>query len=854
VLTLAVLFAIPVALYSGLWMYSVRHGGAPVELGFSTFPLIGANMQVQTVVKGSPAEQAGLRVDDRIMAINGRPMVNMDPFNDVWYHARPGDGVDLTVQRPGMAATIPMHAVFRASTDSGLSDDVSLAKRSALEITGSYPVLFLVIGLAVLFLRPDDTNAWLLALLFAAIIAVPDNPPALRFPFALRVFYIGYRGIFVSMLSGLFYLFFAVFPARSPMDRRLPWLKWVGLAMGAFFAFDGVTAGHPRLPVALANTVSARAQDLIPNVCIYTFLLFGFLSLVSTAFRSGSADACRKGRVILWGTVVGLLPAVLERAAIDFVNYQPPFWINVTIVVIVFLFPLSFAYAVVKHRVLEIPVLLKRSARYVLVQRGFFVLIFLLAAVAITVFTRMFSRLVPQGPNLAMGLSAVFGIVLVWVSAPMVRRGTERIDRAFFRSAYDARLILENLAVKIRTATSRERLAALLSAEISAALHPAAIAIYFEGHDARRGLERIGDGASGGSAIPPQAPLLAELARRGSPWDVPPESGAAGNGHAESEAGGTAALFAPLLPECLVPVIARDARLSGLIALGRRLSDEPYSGEDKRLLASVAGQAGLALESIHMAEEMAERMEVERRSARELEIAREVQSRLLPQQAPELRTLDCAGLCIQARSVGGDYYDFLELPGGRVALVLADVAGKGISSALLMSNIQAHLRSLCADGVENLPRQLAKMNRLLWKATSDQDYATVFFAIYDDASRRLEYVSCGHNPVLLLRANGTAEMLQSTATVLGMFEKWECTLAETALGAGDILVIYSDGVTEAANAAGVEFGVTRLADVVRGLRPLPAADLVRRISETVLTFSEGAQADDLTLVVACGLR
>ncbi|HEV3254026.1 MAG TPA: GAF domain-containing SpoIIE family protein phosphatase, partial [Candidatus Acidoferrales bacterium] len=515
---------------------------------------------------------------------------------------------------------------------------------------------------------------------------------------------------------------------------------------------------------------------------------------------------------------------------------------------------LSFAYAVVKHRVLEIPVLLKRSARYVLVQRGFFVLIFLLAAVAITVFTRMFSRLVPQGPNLAMGLSAVFGIVLVWVSAPMVRRGTERIDRAFFRSAYDARLILENLAVKIRTATSRERLAALLSAEISEALHPAAIAIYFEGHDARLGLERIGEGASGGGAIPSQAPLLAELARRGSPWDVPPESGAAGNGHAESEAGGTAALFAPLLPECLVPVIARDARLSGLVALGRRLSDEPYSGEDKRLLASVAGQAGLALESIHMAEEMAERMEVERRSARELEIAREVQSRLLPQQAPELRTLDCAGLCIQARSVGGDYYDFLELPAGRVALVLADVAGKGISSALLMSNIQAHLRSLCADGVENLPRQLAKMNRLLWKATSDQDYATVFFAIYDDASRRLEYVSCGHNPVLLLRANGTAEMLQSTATVLGMFEKWECTLAETALGAGDILVIYSDGVTEAANAAGVEFGVTRLADVVRGLRPLPAADLVRRISETVLTFSEGAQADDLTLVVACGLR
>ena len=130
--------------------------------------------------------------------------------------------------------------------------------------------------------------------------------------------------------------------------------------------------------------------------------------------------------------------------------------------------------------------------------------------------------------------------------------------------------------------------------------------------------------------------------------------------------------------------------------LGPRLSEEPYSGEDKRLLDFVANQAGAALENIAMAESMAERLEADRRAAQEMDIARQVQSKLLPQKAPVLQTLDYAGTCIQARAVGGDYYDFLDLGEGRVGFVLADVAGKGISAALLMANLQAHLRSQSA--------------------------------------------------------------------------------------------------------------------------------------------------------------
>ena len=220
------------------------------------------------------------------------------------------------------------------------------------------------------------------------------------------------------------------------------------------------------------------------------------------------------------------------------------------------------------------------------------------------------------------------------------------------------------------------------------------------------------------------------------------------------------------------------ANYRAVAVLGPRLSEEPYSTSDKRLLASVASQAGIAMRSIALAEKMAATMEVERRSAQEMQYARQVQSRLLPQQAPSLKTLDCAGKCIQTRAVGGDYYDFLDLGSGRLGLVLADISGKGMSAALLMANLQANLRGQYALALEDVPHLLRSVNRLFYKNTETSHYATMFFAVYDDETRRLRYVNCGHNPPMLLRANGELERLEATATVLGLFEEWDCSVAE----------------------------------------------------------------------------
>jgi hypothetical protein len=236
----------------------------------------------------------------------------------------------------------------------------------------------------------------------------------------------------------------------------------------------------------------------------------------------------------------------------------------------------------------------------------------------------------------------------------------------------------------------------------------------------------------------------------------------------------------------------------------------------------------------------------------EIAVARTVQSRLFPQEMPPLQTLDYDGDCIQARIVGGDYYDFFDLAAGEVAFVLADISGKGVAAALLMANLQGSLRSHAGIGSRDLPRWLASVNRHFYRHTENNHYASLFLACYNDGPRILRYVNCGHNPPLLLRQSGAVEKLEPTATVLGLFRDWTCCVAEKRLDPGDILCSYTDGVTEATGLEGEEFGEARLLDVVRQNRQHRAAALLRDVEYAVRQFREGEQEDDLTLVIARG--
>jgi serine phosphatase RsbU (regulator of sigma subunit) len=246
----------------------------------------------------------------------------------------------------------------------------------------------------------------------------------------------------------------------------------------------------------------------------------------------------------------------------------------------------------------------------------------------------------------------------------------------------------------------------------------------------------------------------------------------------------------------------------------------------------------------------AERREAERRAAHELEIARQVQARLFPQQLPELESLEYAGACVQTHQVGGDYYDFLDLGQARLCLVLGDIAGKGIAAALLMANLQANLRSQCATAAEQPEQLLRSVNRLFYETTADNAYATLFYSEFDDRTCRLRYANCGHLPALVIQSDGTVTRLSSTATVLGLFPEWPCRTGELQLSPGDLFAIYTDGITEAFNQRDEEFGEERLLDVITSDRDRSPSQIVTAVLDEVRQFSGDQQRDDVTLIVA----
>jgi FixJ family two-component response regulator len=241
------------------------------------------------------------------------------------------------------------------------------------------------------------------------------------------------------------------------------------------------------------------------------------------------------------------------------------------------------------------------------------------------------------------------------------------------------------------------------------------------------------------------------------------------------------------------------------------------------------------------------------RAAQDLELARRVQRELLPRSEPRLPTLELGSRCVQAGAVGGDAYDFIEIGAGRLGIALADASGKGVSAALLVANLIGCLRAGAARAAADLAGMLAAVNRQFLASTAPEHYATLFFGVYDDATRRLRYANCGHNPPLLRRAVGALEWLASTAPVVGLLSEWRCEVAELRLEPGDTLLVYSDGLSDAASPADEPFGEARLAAARHAGAALPAAALRDSLLEQVSRFAPGEDEDDRTLIVARAL-
>jgi phosphoserine phosphatase RsbU/P len=309
-----------------------------------------------------------------------------------------------------------------------------------------------------------------------------------------------------------------------------------------------------------------------------------------------------------------------------------------------------------------------------------------------------------------------------------------------------------------------------------------------------------------------------------------------------------AAKLRELQSEVLIPLRTKTA-VEGFLSLGPKSSEAAYSPSDLRLLQSVAHQTALALDNSRLVDQVASEVAKRERMTREIEIAREVQFTLLPQSSPSIRGLDLAGHCRPAAGIGGDYYDFIPLEGERaIGLAIGDIAGKGIPAALLMAGLQAALRGQALAGSRDLARLMSNINKLIFESSPSNRYATFFYGEYRDGV--FSYVNAGHNAPILLRRDGRVERLEAGGPVIGLMEV--AAFAETAvtIGPGDLLLGYTDGVSECMNGRDEEWGEDELIKLLRENRDLAASDLVTRVMTSADAFAAGArQHDDMTLIV-----
>ncbi|MGH9640313.1 MAG: PP2C family protein-serine/threonine phosphatase, partial [Bryobacteraceae bacterium] len=398
------------------------------------------------------------------------------------------------------------------------------------------------------------------------------------------------------------------------------------------------------------------------------------------------------------------------------------------------IFPLTLAYVLVVQRAMDLRILVRMGTKYAL-ARG---TLWLLRAGIIALIVFLFSVPTHHLVDTEARVAAIIALIVLMRFRAFKYLSTW-VDRKFFREAYNTELVLTELSDHVRLFTDRDALIETVTRRISEVLHVPRIAVWLRGSDTF-------DLLSGKSMLEPMAlsdasATVQTVARADRPITLYREN--PDEWFLEAPLEERRALDR-IDAEVLLGLPGRD-RLLGILALGPKQSEEPYTSSDLRLLRSVAAQTGLALEVGELAHSLAREEAQRERIHREIEIAREVQERLFPQRIPQIPGIDLAGYCRPAQSVGGDYYDFIELENGRLGLAVGDISGKGISAALLMASLRASLRGMTLYGSDDLAALMQKVNRLVYEASADNRYATFFFAVYDAASREMRYVNAGHN-------------------------------------------------------------------------------------------------------------
>lgn len=737
---------------------------------------------------GENAKPFGLKVGDRILSIDGRQFSGESSLRRAARQQSPGDSVMVRVHRSGQPdfdLKIPLKG------RDGQVPWSDLLLPLFIEVFSHW--LCLLLGFVVVLIRPRDPLAWLLLLMMASFARLASTLPSHygdRWPLAIQAFAIAIDTFLNVTWTASMLLFGIYFPDPHSRTRIAAWTRWaVALplfVLAVLFSFVNVAGSSFRLD--LSPIVPLLRALNIPAIGLsFVAVAVFFANIPYKAARETNPDSRRRLRLFFWGANATLTPllVLIVLSRVSGSLDRVPFWMTAILLILMSMFPAVVTYVIVVERALDLRVVVRQGLQYALASQGLHVVqILLTGAIIFLVADLATGAEVRRVERLRNIALAVIAVVLVTRFA----RGLQRwLDRRFFRDQAEAERLLLEVSQQVRGVIEPERLRSLVSETVSQALHVECVELKLNG---------------AGDAV------------RNAELKLPLESG---------------------------------SRRLGWLILGPRRSEEPYSRSDIRLLETVAAQTALALDNARLVSAVAEEAAHRERIQREIEIAREVQERIFPQRKPAVDGLDYSGLYRPAESVGGDCFEYMMDEAGRLWLAIGDVAGKGIPAAMLMAGVNAALRGLLSAGVSEVGSVINHLNRVLYESTPKNRFVTLLLVRYEP-SGRLVYASAGHCPMLVLRASGEQEWLTTRGVGLGLTGRSQYQQAETTLSAGDAFLLYTDGVTEARNVAGEEFGEARLAlscegDSAHGL----AASVLRALE----SFSAGApQHDDITLLAA----